>query len=329
MGGSFILFKYFKSQLVLSMGWLIKKHEASLTKFGYYPGARPLEEYIKNGIIVLDKPSGPTSNQIDNWIKQILNIKKCSHAGTLDPRASGVLVIAIENATKLMPILLSSKKEYVGVIHLHEDVERNKIQKAFKDFTGKIKQLPPLKSAVARREREREIYYLEILEIDGRDILFKVGCEAGFYVRRLAVDIGKKLGIKSHLQELRRTKSGNFSEDSAITLQELNDAVEEKRIKEVVQPMEIAVESVGKIIVSDNSIDNISNGSPLYVGGVNRLEDNIKKGKWVAIFSLKGELVAIGKASMSSDDIYKKNKGMAVKVDRVLMKRGTYPSLVS
>lgn len=310
------------------MGWLIKKHEASLTQFGHYPGARPLEEYIKNSIIVLDKPSGPTSNQVDNWVKQILNINKCSHAGTLDPRASGVLVIAIENATKLMPILLSSKKEYVGIIHIHEDVEKNKIRKVFKEFTGKVKQLPPLKSAVARREREREIYYLEILEIEGRDILFKVGCEAGFYVRRLAVDIGKKLGVKSHLQELRRTKSGNFSEESSITLQELNDAVEEKRIKEAVQPMELAVESVGKIVVSDNSISNISNGSPLYVGGVNRLEDNIKKGEWVAIFSLKGELVAIGKASMNSKDIYKKKKGLAIKVDRVLMKKGTYPTLV-
>ena len=309
------------------MGWLIKKHEASLTKFGCYPGARPLEEYLKNSIIILDKPSGPTSNQVDNWIKQILDVKKCSHAGTLDPRASGVLVIAVENATKLMPILLSSKKEYVGVIRLHEDVDKNKIEKVFKDFIGKVKQIPPLKSAVARREREREIYYLEILEIDGKNILFKVGCEAGFYVRNLAVDLGKRLGVKSHLQELRRTKSGVFSEDSTITLQNLIDAIEENRIKEVVQPMEMAVESIGKIIISDNSINNITNGSPLYIGGIIRLEDNIKKGSWVAIFSLKGELVAIGKASMKPEDIFKKKRGLAIKVDRVLMKKGTYPIL--
>lgn len=307
------------------MGWLIKKHEASLTEFGCYPGARPLEDYIKNGIIILDKPSGPTSNQVDNWIKKILNIKKCSHAGTLDPRASGVLVIAIENATKLMPILLSSKKEYVGVIRLHEDVEKNKIRKVFKEFVGKVKQLPPLKSAVARREREREIYYLEILEIDGKNILFKVGCEAGFYVRRLAVDVGKKLGVKSHLQELRRTKSGNFSEESRITLQNLIDAVEEDRIKEVIHPMEIAVETVGKIIVSDTSIENICNGSPLYIGGIIKLEDSIKKGDWVALFSLKGELVAIGKSSMFSKEIFDKKRGMTIKTDRVLMKKGTYP----
>ena len=308
------------------MDWLVKKHEASLTDFGCYPGARPLENYIKNGIIILDKPSGPTSNQIDNWVKQILNVKKCSHAGTLDPRASGVLVIALENATKLMPILLSSKKEYVGIIHLHEEVNKNKIKKVFKEFIGKVKQIPPLKSAVARREREREIFYLEILEINGKNILFKVECEAGFYVRRLAVDIGKKLGLKSHLQELRRTKSGNFSEESVITLQNLIDAVEEDRIKEVILPMELAVETIGKIVVPNTSINNICNGSPLYVGGIVRLGDNIKKGDWVAIFSLKGELVAIGKAFMNSGDIFKKKRGLAVKTDRVLMERGTYPN---
>ena len=306
------------------MGWLIKRHEASLTEYGTYPGARPLEEHIRNGIIVLDKPSGPTSNQIDNWVKEILKINKCSHAGTLDPRATGVLVIAIENATKLMPILLSSKKEYVGIIHLHEDVEKAKIKKVFNDFVGKVKQLPPLKSAVARKVREREIYYLEILEIEGRDVLFRVGCEAGFYVRRLAVDVGKKLGIKSHLQELRRTRSGDFSEESAITLQDLMDAVSENRIKEAVLPMERAVESAGKIIISDTSISNICNGSPLYTGGIVRLEDTIKKGDWVAIFSLKGELVAIGKAFANAKEMMK-GRGTAAKIDRVLMKKETYP----
>jgi len=118
--------------------------------------------------------------------------------------------MALENATKLMPIILSSRKEYVGIIHLHRDIKRQKIEETFKEFIGKVKQLPPVKSAVARREREREIYYLELLEVVGRDVLFKIECEAGFYVRRFADDIGKRLKIGAHLQELRRTKSGNF-----------------------------------------------------------------------------------------------------------------------
>lgn len=309
------------------MSWLIKKQEASLTPFGTYPGARTLEDHIKNGIIILDKPSGPSSHQIDRWVKDILKIDKCSHGGTLDPRVSGVLVIALENATKLMPILLSSKKEYVGIIHLHKDIERQKIEETFREFIGKVKQLPPVKSAVARREREREIYYLELLEIEGRNILFQIECEAGFYVRRFADDLGKRLKIGAHLQELRRTKSGNFSEDQTTILQELFDAAgDERKLKEIILPMEMAVESVAKVIVSDNAIENICNGAPLAIGGIVRLEDKIKKGDWTAIFSLKGELVAIGKALLSSKEILEKNKGLAVKTDRVLMKKGTYKS---
>ena len=307
------------------MGWLIKKHEASLTPFGCYPGARSLEEHIKNGIIVLDKPSGPTSHQIDRWIKNILEINKCSHGGTLDPRASGVLVIALENATKLMPILLSSNKEYVGIIHLHKEVDRKKIEKVFKDFIGKVKQIPPKRSAVARREREREIYYLEILEFKERNLLFKVGCEAGFYVRRLADDLGKKLGVGAHLQELRRTKSGNFSEESTVTLQDVVDAKEENRLKDVIMPMELTVETIGKIIISDNAIDNVCNGAPLAVGGIVRLEDYIEKRDWTALFSLKGELIAIGRALMNSEAMLNKKTGLVFKTDRVLMKKGTYP----
>jgi len=307
------------------MGWLIKKHEASLTPFGCYPGARNLEEHIRNGIIIIDKPSGPTSHQIDRWIKEILNINKCSHGGTLDPRASGVLIIALENATKLMPILLSSKKEYVGVIHLHEDVDKRKIEKVFSEFIGKVKQLPPVKSAVARREREREIYYLDLLEIEDRNILFKIGCEAGFYVRRFAVDVASKLGVKGQLQELRRTKSGNSSEESLVTLQSLVDAVgDEEKLRKIILPMEVVAENIGKVIVSDNAIDNICNGAPLAIRGIVKLEDNIKKGEWIAIISLKGEFVAIGKSLLDSNDIFHKKKGLAVKTDRVLMKKGTY-----
>jgi len=306
------------------MGWLTKKHEASLTPFGCYPGARPLDEHVRNGIIVLDKPSGPASNQVDKWVKDILNIEKCSHGGTLDPRASGVLVIALENATKLMPILLSSKKEYVGLIYLHEEVDIKKIKNTFKEFIGKVEQLPPKKSAVARRIREREIYYLEPLEVNGRNVLFRVGCEAGFYVRRLADDLGKKLKIGAHLQELRRTRSGNFDESCLVTLQDLFDAKETSKLKDVILPMEFVIESIGKIIISDNAIDSICNGAPLAIGGVVRLEDNIKKGDWVAILSLKGELIAFGKAFLDSEEIFKKTKGLAVKTDRVLMKKGTY-----
>lgn len=302
------------------MKWLIKSEEASLTSFGVYPGARTLEDYIKNGIIILDKPQGPTSHQVDAWVKKILKINKCSHGGTLDPRVSGVLVIALENATKLMPILLSSKKEYVAHIFLHKDVSKKEIEKVLKEFVGKIKQIPPKKSAVARREREREIYYLEVLEIDGRDVLIKVGCEAGTYIRRLADDVGKKLGTGAHLQELRRTKSGNFSEDQVITLQSLIDAAVENKLKDVILPMELVIENIGKVVVKTTSILNLCNGAPLAAGGILRIQEEIKKGDWVAMLSLKGELIALGKALMNSEEMFKAKKGLSIRTDRVFVK---------
>jgi H/ACA ribonucleoprotein complex subunit 4 len=310
------------------MGWLTKKNEGSSSPFGTYPGSRTIKEHVKNGIVPLDKPSGPTSNQVDNWVKEILHVSKCSHGGTLDPRVSGVLIIALENATKLMPILLSSKKEYVGVVHLHKDIDSEKVVELFKTMVGRMKQLPPVRSAVARRVRERDIYYLELMEICGRDVMFRIGCEAGFYVRRFADDVGRKLGIGAHLQELRRTKSGSFTEDRLVTLQQLFDSVgDEEKMRETILPIELVVESVGKLVISDNAIDNICNGSPLAVGGIVRVEEFIKKGDLVGIMSLKGELVAMGRALMTTDEIMKNTKGLAVKTDKVIMRKGTYPRL--
>lgn len=307
------------------MGWIIKKHEGSLSKSGSYPGSRELNEYIRNGIIILDKPPGPTSNDVDKWVKDMLKLEKVSHGGTLDPRVSGVLPIALQNTTKLSSILLSCTKEYVGLISLHEDVEEYKIKKAFSESIGKTKQLPPLKSAVARKEREREIYNVEILEIEERKIIFRIECEAGFYVRRFAVDIGKKLGVKSHLQELRRIRSGRFTEKDTVTLHDLIDAIDdENKLREIIHPMEIVIEDVGKVIISDNAIANICNGAPLAVGGIVRIEDNIMKDKTVAMLSLKGELVAIGVALIDSKEVSDKKSGLVIKTDRVLMKKGTY-----
>ncbi len=311
--------------------WLIKSEEASLTDYGKYPGSRSVEELIQYGLIPLDKPSGPASNQVDAWVKEILDIKKCSHGGTLDPRVTGVLVIALNEATKLMPILLSSKKEYVALVNLHKEVSKKEITRVCNEFVGKIKQLPPKKSAVARRVRQRKIYYLEILEIDGRNILMKVGCEAGTYIRRLADDIGKKLGTGAHLQELRRTKTADFEEDKLFTIQDLSDAVvewkngSEENIRKIILPLERVFDNLGIVIVKDTTVGAITNGAPLGVNGISKIKEGIKKGDLIGIFTLKGELVAIGKAQIDSEQMISKKKGLAVKTDRVIMKSGTYP----
>jgi H/ACA ribonucleoprotein complex subunit 4 len=315
--------------------WITISEEASLTTFGVAPGKREIREYIRNGLILLDKPSGPTSHQVDRLVKDLfreygITIKKNSHGGTLDPRTSGVLVIAIENSTKLMPILLKSNKEYVALMNLHSDVPRQEIIKACNDFVGKIKQLPPVKSAVLRAVREREIYSLKILEIRGRDVLMRVGCEAGTYIRRLHDDIGKRLNTGAHMQELRRSKSGIFTEKKLVTLQNLADALaelkkgNEKPIRGIVLPMEIIGDNIRSVVIKDSAVGAICNGAPLAVQGCVKVEEGIVKGEWVGAFTLKGELVSIGKAVKDYSKGFK--RGMFVKTDRVLMKKGTYPN---
>lgn len=310
--------------------FLVKSEEASLSQYGKYPGSRSVEELLCNGLVVIDKPVGPTSQTIDSWIKKILEINKCSHGGTLDPRTSGILVVALENATKLMPVLLQSKKEYVAIMHVHKDLPEEKIKKVCKEFVGKIKQIPPKKSAVARKEREREIYSLDIIEIKGRDVLMRVGCEAGLYVRKLCDDIGKKLG-GAHMQELRRTRAGVFREEQAVKLQDLKDAYEfwkqgnEEYLRNIIFPAEAATDNIKNVVIKDSAVAAVCNGAPLAVGGLLRIEKNIRPGELVGIFSLKGELVAIGNAQMTSEQMLKNKKGLAVQTDRVLMKKGTYP----
>ncbi len=313
--------------------FLIKSEEASLVSYGKYPGARTVEELLHNGIVVIDKPAGPTSRMVDSFVKKILGLDKLSHGGTLDPRVSGVLVIALENATKLMPILLSSRKEYVALMNIHKELPEQKIRKVCEEFVGKILQTPPKKSAVARKERQREIYYLHIIEISGRDVLMRVGCEAGTYIRKLCSDIGKKLGTGAHMQELRRTRAGIFTEEQSVSLQDLKDAYEfyksgnEEPLRNMILPMERVADNIKNVVVKDSAIHNITSGAPVYSNGISRIEEGIENGEIVGIFSLKGELVAIGFSQMDSKQMLGKGKGLAVKTDRVLINRNIYPKV--
>ncbi|HLC51261.1 MAG TPA: RNA-guided pseudouridylation complex pseudouridine synthase subunit Cbf5 [archaeon] len=298
-----------------------KSYEASLR--GTYPGARKTEEHLRKGIIILDKPSGPTCHQIDAWVKQLLELNLASHGGTLDPRVSGVLVIALEKSTKLMPVLLSSRKQYVGLVNLHQEVAEWKIKEACKELVGTIEQLPPKRSAVARRVRERQIYSLDVLEAEGRNVLIRVDCEAGVYVRRLAEQIGDKLGVKAHLQELRRTKSGIFSEEDSVTMQRLVDAVsalkegDDSLLRNIVHPLELLCDGMKVVVVKDSAMNNIRKGSPLYSSGVVRIDEGIVKGDTVGMLSLQGELIAIGFACTDSERIGE-NKVTVVRTDRVM-----------
>jgi len=311
--------------------WIIKSEEETDSNYGKNPRERTIDELIKGSVIILDKHPGPTSHQVTAWVKDIFGVNKCGHSGTLDPAVTGVLPIALENATKAMPVLMGLDKEYVGVMHLHKEVEEQMLKEAVANFIGKIVQIPPVRSAVARRPREREIKFFDILEIDGKDVLFKVGCEAGTYIRKLVHDIGQELKIGAHMSGLRRTKAGNFTEDQSHSLVFVKDAYEfwkegnEKLLREILIPVEFAILHVKRIFVKDSAIDPICHGAPVFVSGVCRIQKDIVRGETVAVYSLKEELVALGIAKMSSEEMGKKSKGVAIRTDRVFMEKGVYP----
>ncbi len=304
-------------------------------QYGCPPEARSIEEHLSKGIINLDKPSGPTSHEIDSWVKRILSCEKTGHGGTLDPRVTGVLPIGIDTATRSIQLLLEAPKEYVCLMRLHEDVGEKKVRKILEEFTGKIFQTPPMRSAVKRELRVRTIYYINILEIDGQDALFKIGCEAGTYIRKYCHDIGEALGCGAHMAELRRTRVGDFIEDDTLkTLQDVNDAYhywmeddDEAPLRECVLPMERSASHLKKIVVRDSAVDALCHGADLAAGGILKYSEDIKKNETLAVFTLKGELVASGESLTTSNEIERAEKGIMVDIKKVFMEPGTYPMM--
>lgn len=302
--------------------FLIRSEELPVFEYGKYPGSRTDEELKKNGIVIVDKPEGPTSRAVTETVKEKLGAKKAGHSGTLDPAVTGVMIITLDNACKVIPALQVLDKEYEGVMHLHDYVTEEKLQSALKKFTGTIKQKPPVRSAVARKERLRKIYSLDILKTKDKDIEFRVSCEAGTYIRKLCHDIGQELGVGAHMAKLRRTRVGNFTLENSIKLHEIKKSA----VRNFMLPVEAAVEHLGHVIVKDSAVANITNGSPLFTTGLSRIQQDIDKEDLIAVMSLKGELVALGTTKMSSQEMIKR-RGFAVKIDRVVMQKGVYPPM--
>lgn len=313
---------------------VVKKEYSSSGKFGVHPEDRPIEEILNYSIINIDKPAGITSHQVSALVKDILEKEKAGHSGTLDPGVTGVLPIGVNKATRIMQWLLNAGKEYVCLMHIHDDFDKNKIIFEMKNFTGKIMQLPPVKSAVKRQLRERNIYYVDVIDIDGRDVLFRIGTQAGTYIRKWVHDFGLVLKTNAHMVELRRTKAGPFTEKNLTTLPDLKDAYhyykesgDESYLRKILITPEYAVLHLKKIYVMDTTVNSLCHGAFLKVPGIVSLEKSIQKEDIIALFTLKEELILIGRAMMDADEILKSERGIAVKTEQVFMDTGTYPKM--
>ncbi|MAH42945.1 RNA-guided pseudouridylation complex pseudouridine synthase subunit Cbf5 [archaeon] len=286
------------------------------------PSLQKIDDILKNGFIILDKPCGPSSMEVVAHVKTILGLEKAGQSGTLDPETSGILLITTENACKTMPLLQGMEKEYVTVMHVHKEIDDTKLREIVKKFVGTISQIPPVKSAVKRAERKRKVSEIQILDRDGKDIVLRIVCQAGTYIRKIIDDMGKEIG-GAHMKELRRIRVGPFLEDESYTLQDLKDSFvnyqekKDENIREIVLPIEYSLRKAKVIVVKDSAIPNIKNGSPLYSVGVSHISENIKEKDTVALVSCEGFLIAIGVALSDAQEAVNK-KVVASKVDRVM-----------
>ncbi len=301
--------------------------------YGTYYDKRTLEQLLNYGLIILDKPPGPTSHETVAWTKRILKIPKIGHSGTLDPQVSGVLPLGLGEATKALGVLLYGPKEYHALGRLHSLPSKEKLDEIIDMFTGEIFQKPPQRSAVLRQTRTRTIYELEVLEQKERLLLIRILCEAGTYIRKLYYDIGEILGPGATMIELRRTRVDQFYEsDGLVTLHELANAFalwEEKKddtkLLKMIKPIEYALSELKSVIIRDSAVDALCHGAQLAIPGILQISPNLKKGDIVGIYTQKGEAVALAESTMSEEEIRDATKGYAFETKRIIMTPNTYP----
>jgi len=280
-------------------------------------------------IINLNKPKGITSQKATTEVKKLLKAKKAGHAGTLDPAATGVLLICINRATRLASYFSSLDKEYNAVIKLGEttdtqdsqgiviektdriEVDETLIKNTLKSFEGEIMQEPPMYSLlkyegkplykyarkgidIPRNPRKVHIYFIKVLNINIPFVSFKTVCSKGTYIRTLCDDIGKKLGTGAHLFELERTAIGPFRLEDSMKIDNLGPAPIKNR---GVYTMDSALSWMPELKIKESQIKAVRNGAPINTRLCSDFSDNLKNAQGIKIKSPDNEFLAIGSFS--------------------------------
>ncbi len=291
-----------------------------------------------NGVLVIDKPKGWTSHDVVAMVRSSLRLRKAGHGGTLDPLATGVLPIYLEEGTKLVPFNLESMKEYRTTMKLGQETdtldadgkitaERNgfycppeMIEDTLKRFRGAILQAPPLFSAVKhegkplyQRARAGEapvlaprtviVHTLEVRDFSFPLVTLEITCGRGTYVRSLCADIGRALGCGAHVVELRRLRSGRFTLHQALTVEDLDQWREKGKIEEKVIPLKRAVTLSGEITLDERAAQKIRNGRTLWAEDIAEGErKTLRKGMQVGLV-YRGELLALAVCQGEGEEI--------------------------
>lgn len=293
---------------------------------------------IKRGIIVINKKSGITSHDEVNNLRNILGIKKIGHSGTLDPKVTGVLVCGLGKGTKALEYILLSEKQYESTFEFHKPIDKKIFENVLKKFIGKINQLPPVKSAVKREERIREIYNLKILDYDRKKRWAKIICtvEKGTYIRKLAHDIGEDIGVKISMGDLNRLQAGVFSEKNSnvISSDDLKKLLQNFRgkirkgifrqliayykLSKQIYPIEELFnrdKNFKKIFIKRKAKNYILSGNAVRTKNIEK-GDFFEKDQLIAIF-YKQKILAVGRALLDKDN-YQDNEKEIIKIKKVL-----------
>ncbi|MBT3771754.1 MAG: RNA-guided pseudouridylation complex pseudouridine synthase subunit Cbf5 [Euryarchaeota archaeon] len=312
--------------------WMFDESATTDPAHGKAPSERSVEELLAGGIILLDKPFGPTSHQVSAWARDLLGLDKMGHGGTLDPFATGVLPLLAGKAMRMTKSLLTHQKTYIAVLKFSNAVDEDTLVEIMKRLRGRIYNVPPTVSAVKVQVRSRTIHQFELIDIKDNLAVVKIDCDAGTYVRTMARDLGLFIGEEVELTELRRTRSGNYVEQQNLSLSQIADAVwlwkekqDDSAMRKIIHPLEVMTASMPEIVVKDAAISALAHGAPLARPGIVSASKGVTKGSDVRLMSLKGELIAVAEMIVDSDQLTVMKKGEVAKSVTVIMMPDVYP----
>ena len=286
------------------------------------PDERPPGTLLEFGVINLDKPPGPSAHQVAAWVRDMCEVDRAAHAGTLDPKVTGCLPVLTGTATRAAQVFDDSRKGYSAVLELHGPAPSD-LEATLSSFESELYQKPPRKSAVVRRLRTRTIHRLDATEREDRRVLLDIECESGTYVRKLCHDLGLALGTGAHMGDLRRTKTAGFDDSTLSTMEDLADGLAFWRenddlelLREVVSPAERALEGLPSLTVAPSAAAEIANGAPVYSPGVIDAElDGAETGALLACYTPDGAAVCLGRLAGDPDS----DGGLAAELERGLV----------
>ncbi len=289
-----------------------------------------------SGVLPVNKPTGITSHDVIQRLRQTLCTRGIGHTGTLDPRASGLLLACVGKANKVVQFLTEFDKEYEAVIELgittdtydgegkitkieeNLKISSDQTRKVIDSFKGRIWQIPPLYSAikykgkklyeyarakkkVKREKREVEIKNIDVVDIDIPYVKLRISCSKGTYVRSLAFDVGQKLGCGAYLYSLRRNRVGPFKLEDALGLEKISDVEKEGKLQDHLIPIEKALAHLPSVMVKESFTEKVRHGVPLAASSVLSTEGDFKKNQTISIKDNQKNIIALGKALSSAN----------------------------